>query len=83
MLLFFIYFLFLKVAHGTGLWTLQWGSADAAREWFVRGQTVANTVAKDEYRTWNALSQEHMIRLLQCVERSSTKVLECDEGCVV
>ena len=48
----------------------------------MRGQTVANTGSKDEHLTWRSMSQGHMIRLLQCVERSSTKVLECDEDCI-
>lgn len=52
---------------------------DVAREWFVRGQALANTVVGDEHCTLRALSPGHMLRLLHCVERSSTKVLECDE----
>lgn len=68
-----------QVAHNTGKWLLKWTSADVAREWFVRCQQLANTVANDEYGTLQALSAEHITMLLQRVQRSSTKVLECDE----
>lgn len=58
---------------------LKWSDAAAARGWFVRGQTVANVVANDVHRLTEAMSKAQMRRLLRCVERSTTKVIECDE----
>ncbi|CAM9936322.1 unnamed protein product [Ectocarpus sp. 12 AP-2014] len=72
-------FLAHEVAHSTGLWMLRWRSANAAEEWFTRGQKLANTIVKDKYRTLLALNPGHMRRLLGCVERSTTKLLECAE----
>ncbi|CAM9210540.1 unnamed protein product [Ectocarpus sp. 12 AP-2014] len=72
-------FLAHEVAHSTGLWMLRWRSANAAEEWFTRGQKLANTIVKDKYRTLLALNPGHMRRLLGCVERSTTKLLECSE----
>ncbi|CBN79913.1 expressed unknown protein [Ectocarpus siliculosus] len=72
-------FLAHEVAHSTGLWMLRWRSANAAEEWFTRGQKLVNTIVKDKYRTLLALNPGHMRRLLGCVERSTTKLLECTE----
>ncbi|CAN0140320.1 unnamed protein product [Scytosiphon promiscuus] len=72
-------FLAHEVAHGTGLRMLRWVSAEAAPQWFTRAQSLANTIVKDEYRTLLAMSPRHMERLLQSVERSTTKLLECTE----
>lgn len=67
------------MVHGTGLWMLKWSDAATARGWFVRGQTVANVVANDVHRLTEAMSKAQMCRLLHCVERSTAKVIECDE----
>ena len=58
---------------------LRWGYTDKAQGWFTRAQTLANMVVKDEYRTLDAISLGHMEQLLHCVERSTTKLLECTE----
>lgn len=58
---------------------LRWGATDAAQGWFTRAQALANTIVKDEYRTLQAMSPGQMERLLHCVERSTTKLLECSE----
>eukprot|EP00752_Nemacystus_decipiens_P004160 g3806.t1 len=74
-----VVFLTHEVAHDTGLWMLRWRSTDAAKAWFTRAQTLANTIVKDEFRTLPALSPGHMEQFLHCVERSTTKLLECAE----
>ena len=58
---------------------LRWGSTDAAQGWFTRATTLANTIVKDEYRTLLAMGPGHMEQFLHCVERSTTKLLECTE----
>eukprot|EP00903_Cladosiphon_okamuranus_P012066 g11327.t1 len=72
-------FLSHEVAHDTGLWMLRWGFTDAAQGWFTRAQMLANTIVKDEHRTLLAMSPGHMEKFLHCVERSTTKVLECTD----
>ncbi len=59
---------------------LRQGLVDAAQGWFARAQKLANTIVKDQYRTLLALTPGQMERFLQCVERSTTKLLECSEG---
>lgn len=55
------------------------GLVNVAREWFLRGQRLANIIVKEEYLTLRALSPEHLGCLLKRVEGSTTKLLECDE----
>ena len=55
------------------------GYAGEAQGWFARAQQLANTIVKDKYRTLLAMSPGQMERFLHCVERSSTKLLECNE----
>lgn len=57
----------------------QWSTVEAARDWFVRGQDLAITVSDDLHGILSALNRKHLRRLLKCAERSTTKVLSCDE----
>lgn len=58
---------------------LQWSTPDFARPWFVRAQEITITVCDDLHGILPAMNRGHVRRLLQCAERSSTKILECDE----
>ena len=68
-----------QIAHETGAWMLSRDHIDAAREWFLRAQRLANMVVREEYLTLRALNTGHTSHLLKLVERSCTKLLECDE----